>query len=266
VRGAGLATSLSIVVGIALLAVYMHCHERYLKIQLPLLRPRLEQWRRVVAVGLPASGEFILTFLSMTAAYFAIRSFGASLQAGFGIGTRILQVAVLPAMAIGSAVAPIAAQNFGANHAERVRRTWFEAALVSTAVMLVIAILVRWHAQALASIFATDRATLAAAVVFLELMSWTLVAQGLIYVCSSMFQALGNTVPALISSSVRFVTFAAAVLWLSANDARDVERVWHLLMGTMLLQMLASVCLLRVELRRRLPRRTWPALVSGDSR
>ena len=48
--------------------------------------------------------------------YWIIRDFGAAAQAGFGIGSRVMQAIFLPAMAIAFAAAPIAGQNFGARH------------------------------------------------------------------------------------------------------------------------------------------------------
>ena len=42
---------------------------------------------------------------------------------------------------------------------------------------------------------------------FLHIISWNFVATGVIFTCSSMFQALGNTVPSVISSATRIATF-----------------------------------------------------------
>ena len=56
--------------------------------------------------------------------YMISRPFGAAAQAGFGIGMRIIQAGFMPVVALGFAVAPVAGQNFGARHPQRVRDTF----------------------------------------------------------------------------------------------------------------------------------------------
>ena len=46
--------------------------------------------------------------------------------------------------------------------------------------------------------FSNDRETMEIAYLFLRIISLNMVAQGLIFTCSSMFQALGNTKPVLL--------------------------------------------------------------------
>ena len=78
-------------------------------------------------VGLPAGGEFALMFVYMGVIYWVISDFGAAAQAGFGIGSRIMQSIFMPAMAIAFAAGPIAGQNFGAKQGSRVRETFAKA-------------------------------------------------------------------------------------------------------------------------------------------
>ena len=83
-------------------------------------RPRLTTWLRLLKVGLPAGGEFALMFMFMAVMYAITRRFGADAQAGFGIGTRLMQSMFLPAMAVAFATAPIVGQNFAAGKFSRV--------------------------------------------------------------------------------------------------------------------------------------------------
>lgn len=252
VQGAGLATTVSTAVGFALLLFYSQRWQQYLRITPALLRPRLTEWRRISAIGLPAGSEFALTFLSTAVAYYVIRGFGAAAQAGFGLGWRILQTIVLPGIAIGFAAGPIAGQNFGARRGDRVRQTFFSAALISSAVMIAVAMPVQWRPDLLIGMFKADETTLSIAATFLKIMSWTFVAQGLVYTCGSMFQGLGNTVPALISSAVRFLTFAAPAMYFTRRGNFLLEHVWYLLLASIILQAVLSLSLLQLELNRRL--------------
>ena len=94
--------------------------------------------------------------------------------------------------------------------------------------------------------------TMAVAMLFLQMVSLNLVAQGFTFVCSSMFQGLGNTKPVLLSSGARLVTYALPVLWLSARPGFRIEYVWYLSILTTTLQAALSLWLLRLEFRKRL--------------
>jgi putative MATE family efflux protein len=252
VQGAGLASSFAILLGMVLFGAYMGRTERYLDLRTALMRPDLRQWRRILNIGLPAGSELVLTFMSTAVVYYTIRDFGTSAQAGFGIGSRILQAIVLPGIAIAVAAGPIAGQNFGAKNAARVRETFSKAALLGTAVMIATTIVVQWRPSALTGVLYSDESTAATATLFLKVMSWTFVAQGLVYVCKTMFQGLGNTRPSLITSILFFVVFTVPAVWLSALPGFTIEQVWQVFLASFHLQALASLWLLRIEFRKRL--------------
>jgi Na+-driven multidrug efflux pump len=216
------------------------------------MRPQLKQWRRMLNIGLPAGGEFALMFLYTAIVYYTIRNFGASAQAGFGIGSRVLQAILLPAMAIAFAAGPIAGQNFGARNSDRVKRTFRQCALIGSAVMIVITLITQIRPQALVGVFKADAETIAVAAVFLQMISWNFVAQGLIFTCSSMFQGLGNTVPSLVSSGTRLIIFAVPAVWLSTQPGFEIQQVWYVSIASVTLQAAVSLWLLNGELRKRL--------------
>jgi putative MATE family efflux protein len=252
VAGAGLASSIAITLGVIMLWVYFHRMEHYVALDTKQMRPQLNQWRRVLNIGLPAGGEFALMFLFTAVIYYAIRSFGSSAQAGFGIGSRVLQAIMLPAMAVAFAAGPIAGQNFGARNGARVKETFKKAAWIGSAIMLTLTMVSQWRPEAVVGIFPTDAEALAVGALFLQMISWNFVAQGLIFTCSGMFQGLGNTLPSLISSGTRFVTFATPVLWLSTQPGFTLEQVWYVSIASSCLQAVVSLLLLRREFSRRL--------------
>jgi Na+-driven multidrug efflux pump len=158
----------------------------------------------------------------------------------------------VPAMAIAFAAGPIAGQNFGAGNSARVRETFKKVALIGSAVMIAITLLAQWRPNLLLCGFAGDPEIMAVAAMFLQMVSLNLVAQGLIFVCSSMFQGLGNTRPVLLSSGARLITYAMPVIWLSAQSDFRIEHVWYLSIATTTLQAALSLWLLRLEFRKRL--------------
>jgi Na+-driven multidrug efflux pump len=158
----------------------------------------------------------------------------------------------VPAMAIAFAAGPIAGQNFGAGKAERVRETFRKVALIGTALMIAVTMAAQWRPSLLLGGLAKDAETMAVAALFLQMVSLNLVAQGLIFVCSAMFQGLGNTRPVLLSSGARLLTYAMPVIWLSAQSGFRIVDVWYLSIATTTLQAALSLWLLRREFGKRL--------------
>ena len=91
--------------------------------------------RHMLVIGIPAGGEFVLLAVYVALIYWIIRPFGAAAQAGFGLGSRLMQSIFLPAMAVAFAAAPIAGQNYGARLAGRVRATFKSAAVGCVGIM-----------------------------------------------------------------------------------------------------------------------------------
>jgi putative MATE family efflux protein len=252
VAGAGLASSLAIAIGVAMLWTYLRRSNSYLTLEPRQWRPQIAQWKRILRVGLPAGGEFAIIFIYMGAIYYVLRDFGAAAQAGFGIGSRVLGLIQVPAMAIAFAAGPIVGQNFGAGIDTRVKETFAKVALLGAALMLGATIFTQWKPELLPRAFTTDRDTVAVGAEFLQMVSLNLIAQGMIFLCSSIFQGLGHTTPQLISSTARLVTYAIPVLWLSARPGFRIEQIWYLSIATTNLQALLSLWLLWREFRKRL--------------
>ena len=156
----------------------------------------------MLKIGLPAGAEFALMAVYLVLVYSVSRPFGASAQAGFGIGLRVVQACFLPVVALGFAVSPVAGQNFGARKAARVRETFRTAASIAGAAMLVLAVVVWLFGDRMVQVFSADPAVIAVGDVYLHVVAWNFVASGVIFVTSSMFQAMGNTIPSLITSGI----------------------------------------------------------------
>jgi putative MATE family efflux protein len=252
VAGAGLASTLSVTFGVVILYLYFHRLEKYVAVHRDQLRPRLDTWRRLLAIGLPSGGEFLLMFVIVAVIYGTIRNFGPDAQAGFGVGSRLMQAIFLPAMALAFAVAPVAGQNFGAQHHDRVRETFRSAVVMSSILMLALTIACQWRPEWMIAGFAQDPGVIAVGALYLSTVSWNFVASGINFCCSGMFQALGNTLPSLASSASRLVTFVLPALWLAHRPGVELRHFWYLSVASVALQALTSLLLLRMVMRQRL--------------
>jgi putative MATE family efflux protein len=263
VFGAGLASSIAAAVGFVGTLYVFGRSQTLIAHPLKLPRPDFAMWRRIIGIGLPSAAEFLLMFITTGVVYAVIRHFGPEAQAGYGVGSRVMQAVFLPAMAVSFAVAPVAGQNFGAGRADRVRRTVRDAAVLSTGLMLVLTALCHIRPDLMIGAFAHDPRVIEIGSTFLKIISLNFIATGLIFTASGTFQALGDTRPALFGSVSRLITFAGPAIWLSTQPWARLEHVWMLSAASVFVHMLIALFFLRRELARKLaglmPRETVPA-------
>ena len=252
VGGAAISTLVAVLVGLVWLAAYFRGTGTFLKFDTADWRPRLAAWRRMLAIGLPAGFEFAILTVYLGLVYAITRPFGAAAQAGFGIGMRIVQAGFLPAVALGFSVTPVAGQNYGARLAQRVKRTFRDAAWLVAGMMAALMTIVFLAPHALVGAFTSDPAVLTVGVEYLRIIAFSFIASGLCFVASSMFQAMGNTVPSLMISSFRIAIVTIPALALSRLPSFQLTWLWYLSLASLWAQLALALLLLRREFRRRL--------------
>ena len=238
VAGAGLASSIAVFVGVLLMTIYFYRLEHYVAADRALMPPRWSSWRQILAIGLPSGGEFLMMFVIFCFLYWVIKPFGAQAQAGFGVGSRVMQGIFLPAMAVAFAVAPVVGQNFGAQQYGRVYSAFRSAAWMSALLMLLAMVLCLWRAPSLIKFFTTDEAAVQVGSGYLRYIAWNFLCSGFVFTCSGTLQGLGNTWPSLWSSASRLLTFVVPVLWLARQPDFAITHVWVVSIVSVTLQAL----------------------------
>ena len=252
VAGAAIASLIAILVGIAWLALYFLPEESYLQFTPGEWKPQLPLWRELLKIGLPAGAEFALMAVYLVIVYIVSRPFGAAAQAGFGIGMRIIQACFLPTVALGFAVGPVAGQNFGARNAARVKETFRTAAALAGGAMGVLTVAIWFGGGAMVRVFTSDAEVIAVGEEYLQIIAFNFIASGIVFVSSSMFQAMGNTMPSLITSAARVVLVTVPVLLLAQAPGFALRWIWYISVGAVLVQLAMNLLLLQREYRLRL--------------
>lgn len=252
ITGAAVATFVAIAIGVVWISLYFLDPGAYLRFRLADWTPDVRAWGHMLQIGLPAGAEFALMGAYMVVVYVITRPFGAAAQAGFGIGLRIVQSAFLPVIALGFAVAPVAGQNFGAGQSQRVREAFKAAASMAVGTMLVLAVAVYAAAVQLMGLFSSDPEVIHVGVDYLRIVTLNFVASGITFVSASMFQAMGNTLPSLMTSFVRLMVGIVPAVILSRRIDFALTWIWWLTFLSTMLQMSLNLMLLRREFRLRL--------------
>ena len=136
---------------------------------------------------------------------------------------------------------------------ERVRESFVEGVKLNVGFMLLFTVLCHLAPARMVGWFSAEPAVIAVGADYLRIVSWNYVASGLVMVAGGLYQGLGNTVPSLLASASRLLTFILPVLWLSRQPGLQLQQIWLLSAASVFLQMLLSLGLLRREFRRKLP-------------
>ena len=252
VAGAAISSLVAVVVGSVWMVMYFRDPKGFLHFAPSTWAPKIALSGRLLKIGLPAGAEFALMSVYLFLVYSVSRPFGSAAQAGFGIGLRIVQAGFMPVVALGFAVAPVAGQNFGARNAQRVRETFTAAVKMAVAAMAAFGIVCYLVPESMMRLFSDDPEVIRVGRDYLRIIAWNFVPSGVVFVASSMFQALGNTLPSLATSFVRIVAVAIPTLVMAGMAGFDLTWIWYLSTASVVLQMSLSLLLLRRELQRRL--------------
>jgi putative MATE family efflux protein len=252
VAGAAISSLVAVAVGVVWLSTYFIKPSAYLHFIPAQWVPQFSLWSQMLKIGLPAGAEFALMAVYMMVVYAISRPFGAAAQAGFGIGLRVVQAGFMPVVALGFSVAPVAGQNFGARLADRVKKTYFTAVSMAAGIMALWAVACYFGAGGMVRLFSDDPQVIAVGSEYLRIIAWTFVGSGLVFVSSSMFQALGNTLPSLAASVLRMFLTTVPAIFLARMAGFELRWIWYLSAGTIAFQVIAVLLLLQREFRLRL--------------
>ncbi|MEO6224176.1 MAG: MATE family efflux transporter [Vicinamibacterales bacterium] len=252
IAGAALGTFVAVAAGTLAMAVYFLPKDAYLRFAAVKWKLDLSSWWAILKIGLPAGAEFAFMAIYIVVVYSVTRPFGAAAQAGFGIGMRILQSGFLPVLALGFSVGPVAGQNYGAGKIDRVRATFWDAVRMAAGAMFVFALVAHFSPTPMLRPFSSDPLVLATGAQYLRTTSWSFVASGIIFVVSSLFQALGNSVPPLIAAATRTAVMVCVLLLIAKLPQFTLAWIWWLSVSTVTMQLALNLWFLSREYRGRL--------------
>ncbi len=111
---------------------------------------------RITRIGLPGAGQMLLRSLMNAVMFRIVAPFGTSSLAGYGIGTRLNMMILMPAFSFGNASATMVGQNLGAGHPKRAEHAAWLAVGIEGAIMVVASLVLIFKAPFFLAIFLTD--------------------------------------------------------------------------------------------------------------
>lgn len=174
--------------------------------------------RDILGVGLPASVEFFLmSILAIFINGLLVATAGTDAVAVYTAGWRVIFFAIIPMIAIATAVISVAGASYGARQFEKIRIVHTFSILLGIAIAIVISIITYVFAPQIATIFtySPDSAHLAPGIAaFLAIMClfYPFVPPGVM--SGAVFQATGKGMTSLVITVLRNLVFIAVFAYL----------------------------------------------------
>lgn len=237
VAGAAWATVIAqgLAMGVYFWLILLSPRNTLLRVRLP-IRLSAGLVARQLRIGLPAGAQMLLATVALAMTYRAVRPFGADATAAVGVGFRLLQSAIFPAVAVGAACASMVGQNHGAGMGTRVRQTVGWAMALALLVMGVELTALLTAPDFWIGLFAAEPGVISIGARYLTINGFghALVAYSLIATFSS--QAMGRTLWPLLAVTSRVALYLALLLAVDAWYRHWLDGVFWAHLAAMILE------------------------------
>lgn len=169
VAGAAYATVLA--QSIAFIYSLFYLSKRYKNHSFRLRYPLWIEIKTILELGIPSGLQMVVIYAGITVILALVNTLGESAVAGFGAAQRLDNIVLLPAVALGTAVTAMAAQNIGAQQWDRVTRITKIGLIYNIAIMLIVSAALFIWAEPLIKLFVRDHASVDFGTTYLKIVA-----------------------------------------------------------------------------------------------
>ena len=219
VKGIGIATIIAQSVSFIIILAKVLKNEKVKEITKVYLVPKLFYFKNIFFQSMPITISICGYAFAAAIIFTYVGLSGEHAVAGYGVGTRIEQVVLLPILGINTAIISIIAQNYGAKNIYRIKESYFTAIKYALIIMVISGIIVFISASIITSIFSNNPDVIEYGKKYLKISAFVLPAYPVFFLSNGLFMALKKSEYAMISNFFRNVLNPIIVF----NIARNFE-------------------------------------------
>lgn len=219
IKGAALATVVASIIP-TLVAVYWLFIKKntYINYNVRNFKYHSSYIRDILTVGIPASlEEFIISMVNIILNSMLVIVSGTSIIAAFNISFIILQLGMMPCIAIGTSAITVAGVAYGAKEYDKVKTTCHYGIKISLMIATIITVLIVLFAPQLAMLFTYNQANNGLynlIIDVLRIVSVFLIITPVGGICAMVFQGMGKGTISLLLTIVRELVFVVLLSYL----------------------------------------------------
>ena len=191
--GAALATACAQAGGFLMASLYLRYKKFPFAFSKSYIRPDREILRNMFKLGMPISLQMLLNMISFTIVARIINSLGTAEAAANSLVNSVFRIVVMVPFALGQAINPITAQNFGAGRPERALQSTKLAILFSLAIAAPAMLVSSFFPSSVLSLFSPDEDVVRVGAQFLTSFSWDFVLVAFIFNINNFYNGMGIT-------------------------------------------------------------------------
>ncbi len=170
-KGAAIATVISQAISMILCIIYLIRSDFAFDFKLRSFRFYKERFIMIMRVGIPLSIQNVIVNFSFLVLTTIANGMGVNASAAVGIVGKYNGFAILPAIAVGSSVSAMVAQNMGAGAIDRAKKTFYTGFMFSFSITFIVFIITRLFPREILSVFDDDPNTISAGVEYISTFS-----------------------------------------------------------------------------------------------
>jgi len=205
IKGIAISTLVAQFVAFLIILTKVLKNDRIRNISIDYLFPKLFYFKNIFFQSMPIivsicgysiAAGIIFTYVGLSGEY---------ATAGYGAGTRIEQVVLLPILGINTAIITIISQNFGAKNYDRVKATYIGAIQYALMIMITCSVIVFIFSNHIIGLFSNDKTVIEYGGKYLQISAFVLSAYPIFFLSNGCFMALKKSEFAMISNLFRNV-------------------------------------------------------------
>ncbi len=215
VKGIGIATIIAQSVSLIVILNKVLKNSLVKQLTKDYLKPKFLFFKNIFFQSMPISISICGYALAASIIFTYVGQSGEYAVAGYGVGTRIEQVVLLPILGINTAIISIISQNYGAKNFDRIKESYFTAVKYSLVIMISAGVIVFNSADYITSIFSDDYDVIEYGKKYLKISAFVLPAYPIFFLSNGFFMALKKSENAMISNFFRNVLNPIAVFYIA---------------------------------------------------
>jgi len=215
VKGIGVATIIAQSISLIIILVKVLKNSKVKEITKDYLIPKIFYFKNIFFQSMPITISICGYAFAAGIIFTYVGQSGEYAVAGYGAGTRIEQVVLLPILGINTAIISIISQNYGAKNFNRIKETYFTAIKYAFIIMVISGTIVFLSASIITSIFSNDPEVIEYGKKYLKISAFVLPAYPVFFLSNGFFMALKKSENAMISNFFRNVLNPIVVFYVA---------------------------------------------------
>lgn len=210
-RGAAIATVISQAFSMILCIIYLKRSDFEFDFKLSSFKFYKERFAMLMKIGIPISIQNVIVNFSFLVLTTIANSMGVNASAAVGIVGKYNGFAILPAIAVGSSVSAMVAQNMGAGETERAKKTFYTGFTLAFSVTFVAFIFTQMFPEKILSLFDNNPETIAAGVEYIRTFSFDYLIVPATFCLNGLVTGSGHTVISSICGILSSIGFRVPI-------------------------------------------------------